>query len=52
MVKVRVQRTFSITEEENDKLEKVLNTGIKFADFIRAAIDTGYKRLLKEQEKK
>jgi hypothetical protein len=50
--KARFQRTFAITEEENEKLDKVLDSGIKFIDFIRNAIDTAYKKVLKEQEKK
>lgn len=46
----RFQRTFAITEPENEKLEAVLNSGIKFIDFIRNAIDTAYKKLPKDKE--
>jgi|GEM_PF-5797553 len=47
--KARFQRTFAITEEENKKLETVLNSGIKFIDFIRNSIDAAYKKVLKEK---
>ena len=49
--KARFQRTFSLSEEDNAKLEAVLNSGIKLTDFIREAIENAY-RMLKRQDNK
>ena len=48
--KARFQRTFAISEEDNEKLEAVIGSGIKFIEFIRNAIDTAYKKLPKDKE--